>query len=232
MKMDYESFLKLVRTRRSIRSFKADPIPDESVERIIEAARWAPSGANSQPWEFIVVKDKEIKDRIVEIVNQHSEYSRKVELTREENLRFPAISRPAQEPGYKSAPVFIILCGDPRTKEAYPLLTLLTRGDSHFASGLSSAFLYMALAATTLGLGSQWVSATGNPFVKCLLRELLEIPQKLEIYDMMALGYPADQPKPRWVRERVEMVHHGRYEKVKYRSDEEIRNFIVGLRKG
>jgi len=40
------------------------------------------------------------------------------------------------------------------------------------------------------------------------------------------------EPKPRFVRERVEMVHDGRYDKAKYRSDEEIRNFIVGLRKG
>jgi len=230
--MDYEGFLKLVKTRRSIRSFKTDPIPDEQVEKIIEAARWAPSGANSQPWEFIIVKDKQIKDRIVDIVNEHSEYSRKVELTREEDLRFPSVSGPVREPGYKSAPVFIILCGDPRTKEAYPLLTLLTRGDSHFTSGLASAFLYMTLAATTLGLGSQWVSATGNPFVKSLLRELLGIPQKLEIYDMLVLGYPASQPKPRLVRERAEMAHHGRYDKAKYRSDGEIKNFIVGLRKG
>jgi len=230
--MDYEGFLKLVKTRRSTRSFKADPIPDEYVEKVIEAARWAPSGANSQPWEFVVVKDKQMKDRIVDIVNEHSEYSRKVELTREEDLRFPGVSGPVREPGYKTAPVFIILCGDPRTKEAYPLLTLLTRGDSHFTSGLASAFLYMTLAATTLGLGSQWVSATGNPFVKSLLRQLLEIPQGLEIYDMLVLGHPDSQPKPRFVRERVEMVHDGRYDKAKYRSDKEIRNFIVGLRKG
>jgi nitroreductase len=230
--MDYENFLKLVKTRRSIRSFKTDPIPDEYVERIIEAARWAPSGANSQPWEFIVIKDKEIKDKIVEIVNEHREHSRKVELTREKDLRFPAVLSSVREPGYKNAPVFIILCGDPRTKEAYPLLTMLTRGDSHFVSGLASAFLHMALAATTLGLGSQWVSATGNPFAKCLLKELLGIPQKLEIYDMMALGYPAHQPKERFVRERVGMVHDGRYDQAKYRSDEEIKEFIVALRKG
>jgi 5,6-dimethylbenzimidazole synthase len=195
--MDYEGFLKLVKTRRSIRSFKAEPIPDEYVERIIEVARWAPSGANSQPWEFIIVKDKEIKDKIIDIVNEHSEFSRKVELTREEHLRFPAITGPVREPGFKNAPVFIILCGDPRTKEAYPLLTMLTRGDSHFTSSLASAFLYMTLAATALGLGSQWVSATGNPFVKCLLRGLLEIPEKLEIYDMLVLGYPTYEPKPR-----------------------------------
>ena len=230
--MDYEGLLKLVKTRRSIRNFKMDPIPDEYVEKIIEVARWAPSGANSQPWEFIVVKDREIKDKIVSIVKEHSEYGRKVELTREEDLRWPSAARAVGQPGFKDAPAFIILCGDPRTRESYPLLTFLTRGDSHFASSLASAFLYMTLAATTLGLGSQWVSATGHPFVKCLLVELLGIPQKLEIYDMMALGYPAYQPKGRLVREKVEMVHYGKYDKAKYRSDKEIRNFIVSLRKG
>ena len=230
--MEYEGLLQLVKTRRSIRNFKTEPVPDEYVEKIIEVARWAPSGANSQPWEFIVVKDKVIKDRIVDIVNEHSEYSRKVELTREEDMRFPSASNPVHEPGYKNAPVFIILCGDPRTIEAYPLLTMLTRGDSHFASSLSSAFLYMTLAATTLGLGSQWVSATGHPFVKSLLKDLLGIPQKLEIYDLLAVGYPGYQPKKRFVRERVEIVHEGRYDKAKYRSDEEIRKFIIGLRKG
>jgi len=232
MNMDYEGFLKLAKTRRSIRGFKTDPIPDEYVDKIIEAARWAPSGANSQPWEFIVIKEKEIKDRIVDIVNEHRESSRKAELTREERLRFPTVISPVLEPGYKKAPVFIILCGDPRTKEAYPLLTMHIRGDSHFVSGLASAFLYMALAATTLGLGCQWVSATGEPYVKCLLKELLGIPEKLEIYDMLVLGYPTYQPKERLVRDKIEMVHYGRYDKAKYRSDEEIKKFIAGLRKG
>ena len=228
--MDYESFLELVKTRRTIRSFKEDPIPDEYVEKILEAGRWAPSGANSQPWEFIVVNKKETQDKIVDILMYHGEYSRRAELTREDNLRFPSVANPAREPGYKNARSFIILCGDPRTKEAYPLLTTLSRGNSHFASSLANAFLCMQLAATTLGLGSQWVSATGHPFVQCLLKELLEIPQKLEIYDMMALGYPAYEPKPRLVREKGDMVHYGRYNVAKYRSDKEIRDFIVSLR--
>ena len=230
--MTYEDFLALIKKRRSIRSFKTDPVPDESVDKIIEAARYAPSGANSQPWEFIVIKDQEIKDRIVGIISEQGEYSRKVELTRAKDLRFSGLAGPVREPGYKNAPVYIILCGDPRTKEAYPLLTTLTRGDSHFASSLASAFLYMALAATTLGLGTQWVSATGNPYVKPLLKELLDIPQKLDIYDMLVVGHPAAQPRERFVRERAEMVHDGRYNRDKYRSDEEIWDFIVRLRRG
>jgi len=229
--MDYEGFLELVKGRRSTRAFKSEPIPDDYVDKIIEAARFAPSGGNSQPWEFIVLKDRATKDRIVEMVVEQGVLTRKVELTREEDLRFPGSSGPGIEPGYKNAPVFILVCGDPRTKEAHPVFTRLTRGDSHFTSSLASAFLSMALAATALGLGSQWVSATGSPLVKPLLKKFLEIPAEIEIYDLLAIGYPGHQPKARFVRERADMVHDGRYEKAKYRSDEEIRDYIVRLRR-
>ena len=59
--MDYDGLLELVKTRRSIRRFKPEPVPDEYINRIIEAARWAPSGFNSQPWEFVVVKKPELR---------------------------------------------------------------------------------------------------------------------------------------------------------------------------
>ena len=228
--MDYERLLGLVKARRSIRGFKTDSIPDEDVGKIIEVARWAPSGANSQPWEFVVIRERAIKERIVDIVNGLREYSSQVELTRDEELRYPSAKKPFHEPGYKNAPVFIILCGDPRTKEAYPLLTSLTRGESHFSSSLANAFLYMTLAASSLGLGSQWVSATASPFVQPLLKENLGIPQQLEIYDMLALGYPDGNPRERSVRPPREMVHLDHFDKAKYRSDSELRDFIISLR--
>ena len=230
--MDYDGFLELVKARRSIRGFKPDPIPDDYVDKIIEAARFAPSGANSQPWDFLVITDQATKDKIATLVREQGDYSRKVEMTRTEKLRMGGPAAPVREPAYKNAPVFILVCGDPRTKDAYPLLTTLTRGDSHFASSLASAFLCMTLAATSLGLGSQWLSATGSPYVKPLLQELLDVPEKMDIYDMLVVGYPSYQPKPRFVRERADMVHHGRFDRSRYRTDEEIRQYIALLRKG
>ena len=53
----YDMLLDLVKTRHSVRKFKPDPIPDDTIDKILEVARWAMSGANSQPWEFIVVTD-------------------------------------------------------------------------------------------------------------------------------------------------------------------------------
>ena len=88
--MDYQSLLELVEKRRSTHRYKPDPIPDEYVDNIIEAARWAPSGANSQPWEFVVVRKQELKDRIVKLFEEQHEISYKIEQSREPDRRFPA----------------------------------------------------------------------------------------------------------------------------------------------
>lgn len=86
--MDYDSLLELAKTRRSVRKIKPDPLPDEYVEKIIEVARWAPSGGNSQPWQFIVVKKDELRKKIFEIIMENQDTMTKVELTRDEDIRF------------------------------------------------------------------------------------------------------------------------------------------------
>ena len=53
----YDLLYDIIRCRSSVRKLKPDPIPDGSIEKILEAGRWAMSGANSQPWEYIVIKD-------------------------------------------------------------------------------------------------------------------------------------------------------------------------------
>ena len=68
--MKYEHFLELIKTRRSIRKFKPDGVADSDIDKILEAARWAPSGFNMQPWEFVVIRDQQLKDRMVEIILQ------------------------------------------------------------------------------------------------------------------------------------------------------------------
>ena len=55
--MKYDTLLKIIKSRRSIRKYKSDPVSLEDVMKVLEAARWAPSGNNSQPWEFVVVRD-------------------------------------------------------------------------------------------------------------------------------------------------------------------------------
>lgn len=60
-------FYKVIRTRRSIRSYKPDPVPEEVLNRVMDAARIAPSGSNRQPWKFIIVKDGSLRQRLASI---------------------------------------------------------------------------------------------------------------------------------------------------------------------
>lgn len=62
--MDKNAILKLIRSRRSIRKFKTEEIPEEIIYEILEAGIWAPSGLNNQPWRFIILKDHDFREKI------------------------------------------------------------------------------------------------------------------------------------------------------------------------
>jgi nitroreductase len=87
-----ESLLSLLRGRRSIRRYRPDPVPDEMVEQLLEAGRWAPSASNRQPWDFIVVRDEAIR----QLVAQHAAFY---------FIRWAHVGE---------APLLIVLCGDAR----------------------------------------------------------------------------------------------------------------------
>jgi nitroreductase len=89
-----ESVMALLKGRRSIRRYKPDPVPDEMIEQLLEAGRWAPSASNRQPWAFIVVRDEVIRQQVA----QHAAYY---------------FIRWAQA---KDAPLLIVLCGNARNR--------------------------------------------------------------------------------------------------------------------
>lgn len=226
--MNYDDLIELVQNTRSIRRFKPDPVPDESIDKIIEIARWAPSGFNQQPWEFIVVKKPEFRQRIIEVCNIYRTQLKEMEATRE---AWQKISNPqpiGTSADYSVAPVFIIVFGDTRTIEGLPIGV---RFDEHicktiFTSSLANTFLYLHMAASTLGLASQWVSAVQTPYVHCMIKDLLGIRKELEIYDMLAIGYPAVQPRPKLMRDKNTMVHYDYCGPTAFRTDEEVQDYI------
>jgi len=59
-----EDLLKLIRERRSIRKFTSQRVSIQEIEELLEAARWAPSGSNAQPWQFVIVTDREVIEAI------------------------------------------------------------------------------------------------------------------------------------------------------------------------
>lgn len=227
--MKYDAFLDLVKHRRTIRRFKPDPVPDDYVDKIIEAARWAPSGYNMQPWDFVVIKDKKIKDAIVGWVRDYHKLIMKTESAREAWQQVPR--RPSQdaEMDYRNAPVFILVLGDTRTLAGLPTSMRYDaeRRQAIHTSSLANAYLYMALAAETLGLATEWTSSVATAYPHCLVKDLLGIPPELEIYDMMALGYPAYRLTSRkLLRDKDKMIHHDRCGAGAFRTEAEVDDFI------
>ena len=97
--MNYEGFLELVRYRKSIRRFKPNPIPDEHIIKILDAAHYAMSGANSQPWEFIVVKDTAVRERLFNAYMVDMQRVWYLEQQRIPEYRHPAFNVPEEERG-------------------------------------------------------------------------------------------------------------------------------------
>jgi len=179
-----------------------------------------------------VVKDVVLRQKIAQFVKELIALYYRLEHTRDPSLRFPSITKPVDRIGYEEAPVYIVPCGDRRTRAAYPLYTAVEISDSILESSLANAFLYMHLAAATLGLGAQWVSAVRMWYVQRLLKDLLGIPKDFMVYDMLVLGYPVAEPKPRMVRAMADMVHEDGFDASRVRTDEQIDEFIAALRKG
>jgi len=232
--MDYDDLLNLVKKRRSIRRFKPDPIPDEYIDKIIDVARWAPSGFNMQPWEFLVIKKPELKRNIVDLISDIRPLTRNMEQAREQWMGKPWRMTGLTEKNmdYTTAPVYILLLGDPRTNVGLPMFIRHDENSRQmiYYSSLANAFNYMHLAATTLGIGTQWVSITHTGYVQSMIKQLLGIPAELEVFDMIALGYPEIKPRPKLMRNREEMIHYDDCGPDDFRDYEEAMEFVKRAR--
>ena len=171
--------LTLLKSRRSIRIYQDKPIPQDLLLQILEAGRWAPSGANLQPWHFIVVTDPETRKRIGEVA------------------RFFFIKSSHVE----KAPVVLVLAFD-TLKGKYG------RYDVTLAGG------NMMTMATSLSLGTCWIGAFDEPKVK----EILEIPEKIEVIGLITMGYPDEKAEapPRVELEKI--VHWESWSNVRRRN--------------
>ena len=238
--MNIGDFLKLVRTRRSIRKLKQDPLPESDVEQILEAARWAMSGANSQPWEFIVVTDQAIKDKLAEahIATRPDQYL--IELTRTEDLRHVIGKSTHTSEGYedavtgfKDAPVLIVVMGDRRAVQASVLSSsyIPSEGgpDAIYLKNIANATQNLHLAAAALGLGSRTVSVSHT--MEQMIKPILNVPGIIDIHTIVAVGYPAVIPDASYRRPLNDFVHYGKYDISKFRSGDDMIQFIRGLRK-
>ena len=209
--MDYEGFIEVVKKRRTTRVYKPDLIPDEYINKVIEAALWAPTGANTQPFEFVVVKDQTTKQELKQIYSE-TLVSRDIS---------GKTAKGSAGTYLEVAPVLIVVLGDPRFRDAYP------KGESRdeiLHASLSAAVQNMHLTATALGLGgSVWLTIGPAQGVK--IKELLGIPQLFVVKTIVPLGMAKAKSIRPPVR-RAPLIHNEYYDRNRYRSDDEIQELI------
>jgi nitroreductase len=173
--------METILTRRSIRRYQEKEIPEDILNKILEAARWAPSWANTQPWEIVVVKDQSIKEQIQATVS----------------------SRNPSSLAIVNAPVLLVVCGQLKKSgwysDQYP-----TKFGDWFMYDLGLATENLCLAAHDSGLGTVIVGLFDHDRVG----EAVKLPADHEVLVLIPLGYPDQNPKPPKRREKDEFVHY------------------------
>ncbi len=176
--MNYKEFLNFIRTRRTIRKYKQREIPDKLLYGIFEVARWAPSWLNQQPWELILIKDKNKKKAVRKIYDD----------AREE------LGLYNQNTSFLEIATLIFVLAD--TEKKAPVI------------GTSLAMQNMVLAAHSLGLGANIMGTpVSTEYSRGEMRKLFNVPKKYELIALMAFGYADEEPEPKPKRKAKEFVH-------------------------
>lgn len=216
-----EALLEMMRHRRSSRTgfIEDKPVSDQQLELLLEAARAAPSGANAQPWEFIIVRNREMRAEIARLYKRQLEEKIELERTIRGTTSVSGV-------GWRHAPVLILVLGDPRTSMCFPLRTAEDKADAHFFTGLANATLQLMLMAECLGLATQYVSDAASPYFSLMLKHLLGVPTELKVYHLVFVGYSSVITTPKTRRPLASMVHMERYDPLKLRSREYLEKFM------
>jgi nitroreductase len=177
-------FYEVIKKRQSVRGYKPDPIPGEVLNRILEAFRAAPSWANTQAWELLLVTDPDIKTRLQQTVSD----------------RNPAHG------AIVDAPVLVCTIGITGRSGYFSGKAATGRGDwVMFDMGIATE--HLALAAAAEGLGTVHVGL----FDYQKAGEILALPKDRTVIELIPLGYPAFSPRQTPRKPLDEFVFKNKY---------------------
>jgi nitroreductase len=171
-------------SRRSIRKYIDNkPVEEEKIHELIESARLAPSGSNTQPWHFIVVKSDSMRQKISEVSHNQK--------------------------WMMSAPVFIVCVADARSRMKEDVNLIIDENSpdpevKQIIRDTSIAIEHLVLSAENLGLGTCWVAW----FTQEEIRPVLNIPSDKYVVAIITLGYPDESPKARPRKNLEDIVHY------------------------
>ena len=221
----YNALMQVVNNRITARAFDASyVVPREHYEMILEAARHAPSGANAQPWHFIVVTDQALKNKIME-------YFREEQVARAKlKMKFPT----PDYRGLATAPGMIVIASDFRWVKAFPVLNDGSELDRMYKENAERILLQSVaastmsahLAAAALGYNVWWVTAIGQEKAQRAMKPLLGIPQQLAVLDIMCFGPPAKPPYKRWKKSLNDITSWNKFDQSHFMTDAQIDEWV------
>jgi F420 biosynthesis protein FbiB-like protein len=178
----------LFKKRRSIRKYSQKKISDKKIQSILNAAIWAPSAHNAQPWRFIIISKSDLKLKLAKAMAEKWENDLRSDRT-DEKIRKLLISQSIRK--FSEPPVLILACLTMEDMHDYSD----RRNEAEYTMAIQSiavAIENILLAAKIEGLGSCWYCAP--LFCKDLIREILKIPSDIEPQALIAIGYSDEEP--------------------------------------
>ena len=179
-----KDFFNKIKTRRTIRDFSSKDIPVEILENAIKAAGRAPSGANQQPWHFVIVSNKKIKKSIRNAAEKEEQAFYTKRAPKEWINALKHIGTDANKPHLEKAPYLIIVFA-----ERYSVNEKSEKIKNYYVSesvGIATGFLITALHFSGL------VTLTHTPSTMKFLNKILNRPSNESAYLIIAVGYPDD----------------------------------------
>ena len=228
---------EVMRTMRAMRRLKPDPVPDELLDRLVEAATWAPSGGNLQGYHYVVVTDRELMASVASLWRDVSTFYLDTVatvvpegMTQEKYKRLRDALR-FQRDNFHDTPAIIVPCydvgrfrGQLREKgrdflgrlraEGFGRGAMMLRSASRASDMASAASVYpgvqnMLLAARALGLGA--TLTTWHLFVEPEFKKALGIPKRVQTFAVVPVGWPRGNFGPVVRRPVADRVHRDRW---------------------
>jgi len=220
--------MEVVRTRMTNRAFAPCDIPREHFEMILEAARHAPSGANAQPWHYVVVTDPAAKQAIGQCFVDEQQHRARL------RMGFPT----PNYNGVKTAPGLIVIVADFRFVRAFPVLNdgsdldrlYHQNAERILLQSVAASTMSAHLAAAALGYAVWWITAIGQEDIQKKVRPLLGVPEPLSIIDVMCFGPPLKPSYKRWKKRLDQIVSWNRFNSDNMMTDEQIDEWVKTTR--
>jgi len=169
--------IEIIKTRRCVRNYKEDQIPDDDIKFLIDCAGYTPSGLNMQPWGFLVIKNKDVLRRL-------SEFGKKFMIPLLEQFKntsqaaadFLSFLKTEGSDMFYNAPLMVIILGNNKAPTA--------------AYDCSMAAQTMMLAAHSIGIGSCWIGGVQRALMDEKIMKELGVPEGYIIVAPLIFGYP------------------------------------------